>query len=1341
MFVGAKARARFRSVLRRGVFARPRAPRRLQLVLTGAIGMCLSFALAAGAQVGAGASGGGVHGHTPASPFPLSVRQISVRTLRGRIVGTATIVNAGNARVRSSTGLLGLNRGSGGNATGVLTFSVPSLPPQGSRSVRFRTRPIRALPVGSGTYTGLVCTDIYSQIQRFAQNPHCSPGPRLAISTRSRPEASGRVPNTIVRTGPVGVSRSSTAVVRFGSTVNRSAFRCSLDGAPWLACRSPQSYHALVDGAHVFDVRAISPLGREDPTPAHRSWTADTVAPKVTLRSPVSQSPTNHHKPVFSGAAGTAPGDSSRIKVKVFSGSGTSGTPLRTLTATIFGSRWSVGATRQLVDGTYTAQAKQSDSAGNTGVSRRSTFTIDAASASKTYSVGGTVSGLSATVVLQDNGGDDLNVSSNGAFAFATRLATGAAYNVTVKTSPSGQSCSVSGGKGTVASANITKIAVTCTTPGQDDFNRANGGLGAGWAAMSDGGLSIVSQQVVGTANAQAGDVRVAESYGSDQYSQVEVTSTQLSGGEWVGPTVRSRNGGQDTYLGIYFWNDGTPQLRLYKRTAGTWIQLGDSYNSGALPVGTKLRVSAVGSTISFQQNSTTRIAVSDSTLTGGAPGIMTYGAATADNWAGGAPSTYSIGGTVSGLSGTVVLQDNGGDDLSLSSNGAFTFATRLATGVAYNVTVKTNPTGQTCTVSGGKGTVASANITKVAVTCTTNTYSIGGTVSGLSGTVVLQDNGGDDLSLSSNGAFTFATPSPTGVAYNVTVETNPSGQSCSVSGGAGTVGTANVTGVAVSCTALTPGQDDFNRADGGLGAGWVAMSDGGLSIVSQHVVGTAGAQAGDIRVGESYGSDQYSQVEVTSTQLSGGQWVGPTVRSQNGGQDTYLGIYFWNNGTPQLRLYERTAGTWTQVGDSYNSGPLPAGTKLRLSAVGSIISFQQNGTTRIAVSDSTLTGGAPGIMTYGAATADNWAGGAPSTYPIGGTVSGLSGTVVLQDNGGDDLSVSSNGAFTFATPLPTGAAYNVTVKTNPSGQSCSVSGGTGTVGLANVTGVTVSCTASTGPSLQIQYSGTDANGVAYYNYTSPDDGYGTHVLRVLAPTNPVPGVPHNFLYLLPVEPELGSAYGDGIDTLRTLNAQNQYNLTIIEPSFANDPWYADNPYDPNLQYETFMTQDLVPWVTQNLVPPAASQPFSPLPGHEQNWLIGFSKSGIGGDDLLLKHPDVFAVAGSWDFPADMSTYDQFGSSSAANYGTDANFQANYRLTRSFVDSHKTPFLGTNRIWIGGYEAFQPDMADYDALLTSEGIAHTTETPTLMAHRWDSGWVPIALSAMSQDGGALAATP
>ena len=70
-----------------------------------------------------------------------------------------------------------------------------------------------------------------------------------------------------------------------------------------------------------------------------------------------------------------------------------------------------------------------------------------------------------------------------------------------------------------------------------------------------------------------------------------------------------------------------------------------------------------------------------------------------------------------------------------------------------------------------------------------------------------------------------------------------------------------------------------------------------------------------------------------------------------------------------------------------------------------------------------------------------------------------------------------------------------------------------------------------------------------------------------------------------------------------------------------------------------------------------------------------------------------------------MTTYDQFGSSSAGEYGTDASFQANYRLTSAFLDAHKAPFLTKNRIWIGGYSIFQTDMSDYGALLTSKGIS------------------------------------
>ncbi len=190
-------------------------------------------------------------------------------------------------------------------------------------------------------------------------------------------------------------------------------------------------------------------------------------------------------------------------------------------------------------------------------------------------------------------------------------------------------------------------------------------------------------------------------------------------------------------------------------------------------------------------------------------------------------PPTRSAG-TVSGLTGTVVLQDNGGDNLSVSANGPFTFATALAGGAAYNATVQTNPSGQTCTISNGSGTIASANITNIALTCTNSaTYSVGGSVSGLTGTVVLQDNGGDNLSVSANGPFTFATALAGGAAYNVTVQTNPSGQTCTISNGSGTIGSANITNIAVTCTAntATSGSDNFNRANGSLGPNWTDIS------------------------------------------------------------------------------------------------------------------------------------------------------------------------------------------------------------------------------------------------------------------------------------------------------------------------------------------------------------------------------------------------------------------------------------------------------------------------------------------------------------------------------------
>ena len=90
-----------------------------------------------------------------------------------------------------------------------------------------------------------------------------------------------------------------------------------------------------------------------------------------------------------------------------------------------------------------------------------------------------------------------------------------------------------------------------------------------------------------------------------------------------------------------------------------------------------------------------------------------------------GAPA-FTLGGSLAGLTGgTLVLRNNGGDELSLSGNGPFSFATPLANGAAYHVTVQTQPTGQTCTVANGSGSVAGANVGNVGVSCAPNRYAI----------------------------------------------------------------------------------------------------------------------------------------------------------------------------------------------------------------------------------------------------------------------------------------------------------------------------------------------------------------------------------------------------------------------------------------------------------------------------------------------------------------------------------------------------------------------------------------------------------------------------------------
>jgi hypothetical protein len=319
--------------------------------------------------------------------------------------------------------------------------------------------------------------------------------------------------------------------------------------------------------------------------------------------------------------------------------------------------------------------------------------------------------------VLQNNGGNSLPVGADGSFTFGTAMKAGSSYNVSVLTQPSNpsQTCTVTNATGT-ANADVTTVAVSCTT--------------------------TISLFTIGGA----------------------VSGLSGSG------LVLQNNGGDD--LGITA-NAGF--------TFATKVPAGSSYNvtvktQPSNPAQTCLVTNGTGVANADVSN----VSVSCSTI------------------------TYKIGGTVSALAGSgFVLQNNGGDNLAVSGDGSFQFATGVPAGSSYSVTVATQPTNptQTCSVSNASG-VANADVGSVSITCSTTTYGIGGTLSGLtSGTVQLEDNGGDALSLTANGNFSFNTPIASGGTYSVAVSTQPAGQYCSVANATGTA-TADVTNVEVSCAA-----------------------------------------------------------------------------------------------------------------------------------------------------------------------------------------------------------------------------------------------------------------------------------------------------------------------------------------------------------------------------------------------------------------------------------------------------------------------------------------------------------------------------------------------------------
>lgn len=166
---------------------------------------------------------------------------------------------------------------------------------------------------------------------------------------------------------------------------------------------------------------------------------------------------------------------------------------------------------------------------------------------------------------------------------------------------------------------------------------------------------------------------------------------------------------------------------------------------------------------------------------------------------------SYTVAGSVNGLSASgLVLQLNGGNNLTVPlAASSFQFPTQIPGGDSYDVTIVAQPKGITCTVSNGSGTNDQLlTISNIAVSCSGKTYTLAGTITGLTTAGLVLQNGTQLLTVDAHAAtFQFPTAIAAGSSYNVVASTQPEGLTCTVSGSVGSKIKANATSIRVTCS------------------------------------------------------------------------------------------------------------------------------------------------------------------------------------------------------------------------------------------------------------------------------------------------------------------------------------------------------------------------------------------------------------------------------------------------------------------------------------------------------------------------------------------------------------
>jgi hypothetical protein len=235
----------------------------------------------------------------------------------------------------------------------------------------------------------------------------------------------------------------------------------------------------------------------------------------------------------------------------------------------------------------------------------------------------------------------------------------------------------------------------------------------------------------------------------------------------------------------------------------------------------------------------------------------------------------------------------------------------------------------------------------------------------------------------------------------------------------------------------------------------------------------------------------------------------------------------------------------------------------------------------------------------------------------------------------------------------------------------------------------------------------------------------GEQEIRVLLPDAYREDKLYRVLYVLPVEKGFERRYGYGLGVFEEMDAHNKYDIIIVQMGFEKEPWYGDHATDRKTRQASYVKEFVVPFIEKN---------YSTVETPEGRLLFGFSKSGWGAFSLILRSPDFYGYAASWDAPM---FFDKFHYKMKPIYGTLE--QLNIFRPDLLVSRQKKHFQNKTRLVLTGTKDWGKSIptpnggshtVEMHKLLDTHGVRHIYNNTLKVPHRWNNQWMAPTLEAL-----------